>query len=143
MAVSPYPSASKGGHRGLLVIGGTVVTGVGGATWNYNTENDDKAGGWGDNHNYAVAVFPGAPTIDVEDPKWNASQALVPDLIRSMLSGGKAVCYLYPIGLDDVTKYHYGTFILDKPSQEMKLSEVIKLPFGLIAAASDCGSFGI
>ena len=25
---SPYPSAAAGAHRGLLVVGGTVVTGV-------------------------------------------------------------------------------------------------------------------
>lgn len=140
---SPYPSNSQGGHRGLLVMGGTVVTGVRGATWNWNTRNADDAGGWGDNHDYAVAVFPGAPTIDVEDPAWNPSQTTVTALVNSMLTGGKSVCYLYPQGLDSVAKYFYGTFILDEPSMEMSLEEVIRLPFGLIAAASDTGFFGL
>lgn len=140
---SPYPSASVGGHRGLLVLGGTVITGVRGATWSWNTRNADDAGGWGDAHDYAVNVFPGAPTIEVEDPRWNPSQATVHDLVRSMLSGGKAVCYLYPRGLDNVAQYFYGTFILDELSMEMSVEEVIGLPFGLISALGDAGSFGI
>lgn len=140
---SPYPSASVGGHRGLLVVGGTVVTGVRGATWNWNTRNADDAGGWGDNHDYAVNVFPGAPTIEVEDPAWNPSQTTIHDLMRSMLSSGKAVVYLYPRGLDNVAQYFYGTFILDEPSMAMTLEEVIRLPFGLISALADSGSFGL
>jgi hypothetical protein len=140
---SPYNSRAAGGHRGLLVVGGTVVTGVRGAQWNWNTRHADDGAGWGENHDYAVNVMPGAPTIDVEDPTWNPTQTVITDLARSMLTGTKAIVYLYPQGLDDVTKYCYGTFILDEPSLKMNIEEVIRLPFGLIAAASDCGSFGI
>ncbi len=143
MPASPYPSQSKGGHRGLLVLGGVVVTGVRGATYNWNTRNADDGGGWGDNHDYAVGVFPGAPTIEVEDPSWNPNQTVVTDLVRSMLSGGSAVGYLYPQGLDTLAKYFYGTFILDEPSMELGLEDIIRLPFGLIAARPDCGEFGI
>lgn len=138
-----YESNGKGGHRGLLVIGGTAVTGVRGATFNWNTRTADGAAGWGENHDYAVPVQPGVPTIDVEDPTWNPSQTVVTDLIRSMVSGSKAACYLYPIGLDNVGKYFYGTFILDEPSMAMTMEDVVRLPFGLIAAAADVGSFGI
>lgn len=140
---SPYPSAAAGAHRGLLVVGGTVVTGVRGATWNWNLRHADDGGGWGDNHDYAVNVFPGAPTIDVEDPSWNASQTVITALVNSMLSGGLAIVYLYPQGLDTVAKYFYGTFILDEPSMGMQIEEVIRLPFGLIAARADCGFFGL
>lgn len=57
--------------------------------------------------------------------------------------GGSAVGYLYPQGLDTLAKYFYGTFILDEPSMELGLEDIIRLPFGLIAARPDCGEFGI
>lgn len=132
-----------GGHRGLLVIGGTQASGVRGATWSWNTQHAEGGGGWGDNHDYDVDVFQGAPTIEVDDPRWIGAQTLVSDLVNSMRSGGNAVCYLYPLGQDDLTKYFYGTFILDEPSMEMAIDDIVTLPFGLVANRPDCGHFGL
>lgn len=132
----------QGGHRGALVVGGTEVTGVGGAVFNWNLRNTER-GGWGNDHDYAIGTQPGTPTIDVEEPTWDPDSTVVTDLIDSMLSGGTAVCYLYPQGQDDLTKYFYGTFILDSPSMGMTKEDAIEMPFGLIAARPDVGRFGI
>jgi len=134
---------SVGGHRGLLVLGGVVVAGVRGATWNWNLRKAEGGAGWGDQHDYDVAVLPGTPTIDVDEPRWKPSQTAVTDLIRSMRSGGVAVAYLYPLGQDLLTKYLYGTFQLDEPSMELGLEDIVTLPFGLYAARPDCGFFGL
>lgn len=132
-----------GGHRGLLVLGGVTVSGVRGATWNWNLRKAEGGAGWGDRHDYDVAVFPGTPTIDVDEPRWKPAQTAVTDLIRSMKSGGVAVAYLYPLGQDVLSKYFYGTFQLDEPSMELGMEDIVTLPFGLYAARPDCGFFGL
>lgn len=133
-----------GGHQGLLVLGGVVVSGVRGATFNWNTRTAEGGGGWGDRHDYNVVVQQDAPTIDVEDPQWTAAQTAVTDLIRSMKTGSVAVAYLYPLAQSGVyNKYFYGSFILDEPSMELGIEDIVKLPFGLVAGRPDCGEFGI
>lgn len=134
---------SVGGHRGALFLGGVQVTGVRGATWNWNLRNAEGGAGWGDRHDYNVNVLQDSPTIEVDEPRWRGAQTQISDLVRSMRSGGVAVAYLYPLGQDTTTKYFYGTFILDEASMEMGMEDIIGLPFGLVAARPDCGEFGI
>jgi|SRR3990172_7021140 len=127
------------GHQGKLMVGGVECTGVRGATVNRNLRNAE-GGGWGDSHDYKIAVQPGTPQIEATDPIWNPSVPQVEDLITSMQSGGSAVCHLYPFGnkaTPDITYYWTGTFILEDPSIELSSEDGIKYPFTLVSCKPD------
>lgn len=136
---SPTMSNMQPGHHGQLMIGGIQVCGVRGAKVNRNLRNAE-GGGWGDAHDYAIAVQPGVPTIEVEDPLWDPTNNTIEDLIASMKCGGSAVCHLYPFGNNctpEQTYYWTGTFILEDPSTEISSEDGIKYPFSLKSCKPD------
>lgn len=129
--------AQYGGHRGKFILGGVVLTNIEGATLNWNV-NVAEYGGWGQAHDYAVAVMAGAPTVEIEDPAWDTAQTALSDLAfaQGTGTGTTATGYFYPLGQDVTTVYAYGSWAINEWALAVLKGDVIRQPFGLIAAGA-------
>lgn len=123
------------GQNGKLILGGTVVTGPEGATYNTGVAAAEY-GGYGQTHKRKAAVMQGVPTIEVKDMAWDPTSTTVLAIANTMASGGRVFGYWYPDATNQATYYVYGYWILDDASMEAPVDDIIRLPFTLAAAGN-------
>lgn len=124
-----------GGQLGRLVLGGVVVTGPEGATYNTGAKAAEY-GGYGQLHKRKAGVMADVPTIEVSDMAWDVSSTTVFDIANSMRSGGRVFGYWYPDATNTATAYVYGYWVLDDASMEAPVDDIIRQPFTLAAAGN-------
>lgn len=124
-----------GGQLGRLILGGTVVTGPEGATYNTGAKAAEY-GGYGQQHKRKAAVMFDVPTIEVSDTAWDPNSTTVFGIATTMLSGGRVFGYWYPDGTNQTAAYVYGYWVLDDASMEAPVDDIIRQPFTLAAAGN-------